>query len=317
MPRRPVDSNSRNFTLRDDNQKYVAVNIAHTRQKCKSSVAAFRILGYFHTVEELKAHAVDPQLDVYTVPAFDWFPITHGPIPEDKRKERSQQVVDRVRKYIDTNTELASKLVERTNEACFEERYDEAVRGKEKMDRVEKFLNEHKDGDFVRPVQRNDELRGQRWAVVSMIVDANTDDEPLVNFLRAFDSKEDARDYMRNTLHAHKIVTDAFVVQMYEWVTPARTQTTTFRQKIDTSYTHKELEDLHRGKQWEEQMIERLIASESKNRNPLLDEMGQTNSSENATHGSNVTSENQEDKNDDDAQNYDDDTQNYEGMTTE
>ena len=67
---------------------------------------------------------------------------------------------------------------------------------------------------------------------------------------------------MRNTLHQHKIPTNAFVVQMYEWVSPILTRSFQFKETVDTSFTHTELEQLHKGQKWEQDKIQSLIESE-------------------------------------------------------
>ena len=104
LPRRPVDENSRHIPLRNPDQKFVAINLAHQNQKLKCPVASFRILGFFETADDVREHTgPTPELDVFTVPVFSWFPITRGPV--ENPETRTQQVVDRVKAYIASRTD--------------------------------------------------------------------------------------------------------------------------------------------------------------------------------------------------------------------
>ena len=66
-------------------------------------------------------------------------------------------------------------------------------------------------------------LPGQNFALVTMGTNvlAPRPVDPLRPSIRvygAFDTKEEAIDYNRNTLHQHNVITDCYVVDMYEWV---------------------------------------------------------------------------------------------------
>ena len=157
------------------------------------------------------------------------------------------------------------KLSETANE---KERYDDSLRSLERMQKVDAFMENNKNtaatiSNKVPPVDRNQEIRGQNYAVVSIITEASRDDEPLVQFFQGFDTREDARDYMRNTLHQTHIKTNCFVVQMYEWVVPVYTKSFKFKESVEASFTHTELEELFKGQKWENQKIAQMMESEA------------------------------------------------------
>ena len=97
-----------------------------------------------------------------------------------------------------------------------------------------------------------------------MVGEPDMDDEPCVNVLRAFDSKDDARDYLRNTIHTEEVVTDCFVAAMYEWITPCIVHTKKFFRAVEAHYSHSQLEEIHKGKRTDEKKIEKLLASRGK-----------------------------------------------------
>ena len=226
IARRPVDSNSRNFEFKTESQKWVLLNLAHQQQKCKSDTAAFRVLGLFKTKEKATAHSkrMNSDLDIYILPTHSWFPITKGPVESQEEAVAVQQrTVDRVEAYVRQCAEENKKVVDDANEEQAEERYQKALEKNRQKEALQKKLdadsNEEGD-DTVEIVQRQFEVRNQSYAVFSIVGEPDMDDEPCVNILRAFDSKEDARDYLRNTIHTEEVVTDCFVAAMYEWITP-------------------------------------------------------------------------------------------------
>ena len=117
--------------------------------------------------------------------------------------------------------------------------------------------------DTVEIVQRQFEVRNQSYAVFSIVGDPDMNDEPCINVLRAFDSKEDARDYLRNTIHTEE-VTDCFVAAMYERVTPCIVHTKKFFQAVEAHYSHSQLEEIHKGKRADEKKIENFLRAEAK-----------------------------------------------------
>ena len=200
---------------------------------------------------------------MYTIPVGAWFAVTKAPTPPEKAEELQQTVVDRVNAYIQQRKEEDKNLVDISTKEKEGERYEKCKTSLQQMQGVDELVEQTSALESNVPdVKRNDEIRGQTYAVLSIIAEPDKDDEPLIQFFQAFDSRDDARDYMRNTLHQHKIPTNAFVVQMYEWVSPILTRSFQFKETVDTSFTHTELEQLHKGQKWEQDKIQSLIESE-------------------------------------------------------
>lgn len=261
--RRPVDKNSRKIPLKSDTQRYVALNIAHTNQACKSRVAMFRILGAFPSSEEIaEKYKNNNGPPIYNIPMWQWFPITKSPVKEEDAAKRQEETVQRVKALLQKRADDAVTVVENATDEKADERYDSALKLREKTQQLEDFLNED-DETFNKnttpTIDRNMEVRNQRYACVSIICDPDPNDEPLICFCRFFDSKEEAHDYNRNTIHTAEIATDTFVVDLYEWVNPLITLTRKFQDSIPASFSHSQLEQLHEGRKWEQGMIEKIM----------------------------------------------------------
>ena len=258
-----MDKHSKCLPLENPSQKFVAINLGHQEQNCKTPVGAFRVLGFFRTADEItNKYQGNADLDVYTVPIGAWFTITKRPTLPESEEALQQTVVERVNAYIKQREENCKNIVELSTNEDESTRYEQSVESLKTMQAVDKlFENAPSEQNQVPAIPRNHEVRGQNYAVVSLISSSEPDDEPLVQFFQSFDSKEDARDYMRNTLHQAKIKTNAFVIQMYEWCVPIYTQSFKFKETVESSFTHTELEDLFKGQKWEQQKIKELTQS--------------------------------------------------------
>ena len=259
LPRRPVDANSKCLPLENESQKFVAINLGHQNQACQTPVGAFRVLGFFRTSEEItEKYNGQSDLNVYTVPIGAWFTITKSPTKPEEEEALQTSVVERVEAYIKEREEKSKNIVELSTSEDSQTRYEQSQKSLDTMQKVDELFQNSPSNHSVPAIPRNQELRGQNYAVVSLISSSDPDDEPLVQFFQGFDSKDDARDYMRNTLHQAKIKTNAFVIQMYEWCVPIYTQSFKFKETVESSFTHTELEELFKGQKWEQQKIKEL-----------------------------------------------------------
>jgi len=269
IARRPVDSSSRNFEFQTESQQWVLLNLAHQQQKCKSDTAAFRVLGLFKTKEKATAHSqrMKSDMDIYILPSHSWFPITIGPVgTEEEAVAVQQKTVNRVESYVKRCADENKKVIDDANEDQAEERYQHALKKNKQKEALQKKLDDASEegDDTVEAVPRQFEVRNQSYVVFSMVGEPDMDDEPCVNVLRAFDSKDDARDYLRNTIHTEEVVTDCFVAAMYEWITPCIVHTKKFFRAVEAHYSHSQLEEIHKGKRTDEKKIEKLLASRGK-----------------------------------------------------
>jgi len=271
LPRRPVDPNSKHFEFKPENQTVCLINIAHKHQKCKSDCAALRIVGGFKTKEKALRHSqkLNSDLDVFVLPMHSWFPITQSPTTPETAERVQQATIQKVEKYISSCVHKQQLVEEESTPDAAESRIAESTKIWERGETLQRALDEaSKDGedieDGVPTIPRMHEVRGQNYAVISIVTDADMDDEPAINVLRVFESKEDARDYLRNTVHMEKVVTNCYVVQMYEWITPVLTHTQKFFENVDASFTHTQLEQLHSGKKEEQKKIEGILAAKGK-----------------------------------------------------
>ncbi len=261
LPRRPADKNSKCLPLKNPSQNFVAINIGHQNQQCKTPTGAARVLGFFDTAEAIVENFPTPDLNVYTIPVGAWFSITKTPTPKDQEGALQEKVVKRVEAYIHEKRDEAKTIVEQSTSSNEKERYEQSVDSMKRMQGVDTFMESIGEAKHVPVVSRNDEIRGQNYCVLSIITSSDPNDEPLLQFFQAFDSREDARDYLRNTLHSAKIPTNAFVCSMYEWIVPLYTKSYKFKENVDQSFTHTELEELYQGQKFEEAKIKELMST--------------------------------------------------------
>jgi len=174
-----------------------------------------------------------------------------------------------VEEYISASGTKKEEIVEQATVEQAEERHERANELWQEGQVLQQALDESCGTavnicDTVEAVSRQFEVRGQAYAVVSIVGKPDMDDEPVVNVLRAFENKEDARDYMRNTVHMEEVVTNCYVVAMYEWIAPVLVFTKKFFDEVESNYTHTQLEEIHHGKRAERKKIEKLLASRGK-----------------------------------------------------
>jgi len=176
-----------------------------------------------------------------------------------------------VEEYISASATKKEEIVEQATEEQAEERHERANELWQEGEALQQALDESCGStadadvcDTVEAVSRQFEVRGQAYAVVSIVGEPDMDDEPLINVMCAFESKNDARDYLRNTVHMEQVVTNCYVVAMYEWIAPVLVFTKKFFEEVESNYTHTQLEEIHHGKRAERKKIEKLLASRGK-----------------------------------------------------
>lgn len=181
-----------------------------------------------------------------------------------------QETVEKVEKYVSSCAHKQKDVEEEANAEAAPARIEESHKIWKQGEDLQTALDGASSAgaedieDVVQSVPRAHEIRGQNYAVISIVGEPTMDDEPAVNVLCVFETKEDARDYLRNTIHIERVVTNCYVVQMYEWVTPVLTHTQKFFENVDASFTHTQLEQLHSGKKEERKKIEGILAAKGK-----------------------------------------------------
>lgn len=227
----------------------------------------FRILGAFNSIEKIQEKYKNNQgPHVYSIPCWQWFPITRSPTAPKDAEAVQQCVVDRVNQYIADRAQEEHTILEEAADDKADERYQKSLELNEKIETLSEFLDAkpEEEIDTTGDISRDMEVRNQRYAVVSIIADPDPNDEPLICFTRFFDTKEEAIDYNRNTLHQANVVTDCYVVDMYEWCNVLLTKTKKFVETVPAAYSYSELEELHRGRVWEKTMINKILEDQKR-----------------------------------------------------
>lgn len=270
-----MDKNSKAFDFKSDKQQFCLVNMAHMGQKCKSDTAAIRILGCFKTKEKAIRHSASMQssLDIFVQPTHSWFPITKIPVTAETAQQVQEETVRKVEEYISTSTSEKESVVEQATDEEADTRHQKANKLWQDGEALQKALDETEESaatgesdicDTVEAVSRQHEVRGQTYAVISIVGKPDMDDEPVINVLRCFETREDAKDYLRNTCHSEEVVTNCYVISMYEWCAPVLVFTKKFFDEVESNYTHSQLEEIHQGKRAERKKIEKLLESRGK-----------------------------------------------------
>ena len=253
----------------------MALNICHQQQKCVAPCAAFRVLGFFETAEEVREQFEDFPLDVFTIPVFSWMPVTREPVQD--AEARAAQVVERVQSYVSKTKEEIDTIMEQTAEDQLDARLDSVHQYTERCGAVQAVLESLRDGGETKSIDpmklgRKQKLPDQKWCCVSIITEAAVDDEPLLLFTRAFSNREDADDYLRNTLLEEDPQTDFYIVKMYEFVVPLDTVLPGFTSKVKTSYMHEEIEKVLSNDKAHQNNIRRIISACTGDEDRITDE---------------------------------------------
>lgn len=275
IPKRSIDKESKGITFQSASQAFAAVQLAHQDLQCRSKTAAFRILGLFPNQSRSKKHMerLQSKIPGYTVGTHSWFPILRENVAnEEEARQKQIETVKRVKQYIDDSVEENKKITDEIGDDKAEERFNKSRKLWEKREKLEMDIqaiddeNEENgvDDDDDLYIPRTSEVRGQNWAAVSIISSPHIDEEPLINVLRAFETREDADDYVRNTCLSANVVTKCYSVRMYEWVHPCLTHTRDFFDSVKCSYSYSELEEIHNGKVEERKKIRSILESKGK-----------------------------------------------------
>ena len=205
----------------------------------------------------------------FNVATHTWFPVLKKPVSDEEEAKKAQiGTVERVKAYIQECKDQNDKIMEQIGDEHAETRYKESLEKWNEKEKLEMDLglmeSDEKEDEGDLDVPRTSEVRGQNWCAVSIVSSPTVDDEPCINVLRAFETREEAEDYVRNTCLDEGVVTKVFAVRMYEWVHPCITHTKAFFNNVKTSYSYSELEELHSGKAQERKTIEKILAAQGK-----------------------------------------------------
>ena len=226
------------FPLRIPGQEQVLFHRAHTNLKCKSAQPAVRLLAIVenmpprqegqsctalpaawsgtHVIRTLQATHGN-SLDIFMQPVFQ--PIL---VPRHQGALNFEQERDKIQGILRQNTDQMSKNKEVFAENVHQKRMGELPpdTSTQKASEPEQEVQPPTD-DMVMdtPINMSCERRGQKMAVVSIIHDFDEDaNEPVVTVYGTFDTEDEAKHYMSETLSKHVIDQDLYVYPMYEWM---------------------------------------------------------------------------------------------------
>ena len=225
--------------LRTASQEVVLFHRAHTHLKCRSAHPAVRLLAVVETMPPRQAGespAALPvawngtriirdmqkkhDLDIFMQPVFQpvLVPRHQGALTPEQEQEKIEQRLTQHAERLQHNRQAFTANVQDCKEgagagapAPEPAPEPEAAAAPPPVDMAGAVVDT--------PVGITSETRGQKMAVLSVVHDPNTvNNEPLVTIYGAFDTEDDARHYVDNTLSKHVIDQDLYVHPMYEWI---------------------------------------------------------------------------------------------------
>ena len=193
---------------------FAAINIAHTDRNPKAHRAAFRILGFYENREAageaLGAKSWD--VDVYLVPCSRWIVLA-------KCRHADEAALCRA-------LEERHGSMLKAHEKEFGENRSGQKTGKTQARKDEQIVGAV-EGDRATchdptPVPRAEELRMQRFAIVSIVNDTSVGDiseqQPAVVFWASTETEAEARAKIKDDLSGSIRDLALDVVSMYEWL---------------------------------------------------------------------------------------------------
>jgi hypothetical protein len=219
--------------------EFALINIAHVARNPKSTRAAFRILGFFDTSADARAHlgGHEQDVDAFLVPCSKWIVLAQS-------NESDQQ-------------ELLNTLGRRYQEALkdhereFEENMSQqktgvATRRTHEMSAQQESIAMSAP---VAPIGRNQEIRMQSFAIISIIQDTTTDDlslqQPAIILWNYTETEAEARTLITEELSTTIKDVCLDVVSMYEWAVIPTFQEI---QKVDEAWRDPKLDDIMKSK---------------------------------------------------------------------
>ena len=250
--------------------EYAMVHIAHKNSRPVSNRPAFRILKLCESREDAFEHyRENPHLGeecaLHLFPLSRWFALCRS-LEDQQNAEYCFEYIDEtiVRhrdEIVEKNKEFEENVREKKTgevdkdkmklKAHLKNRIKSAAAGRQKAIRtLEKKKMLERGGKKAAKLKRDDEVRGQRYAIVSVCRDNTVEGkraqktrgfkayspQPLVRIHAVFDDKDEATTWMEENASNKVINHDLYVVDMYEWLYPEEENV----EKIEGKYRNEE-----------------------------------------------------------------------------
>ena len=199
---------------------HILLNIAHHHQNPKAEAAAFRLLGFFESPEKAQQHAAlhwqASDVNVHLLPLKKWTPIMkNAACPPEEAWAHLESLWKVLRQRDQEHLEefLENKNLQRTGKVS------------RPLLASSPTLSSSETSEHVLPVPRASEVRGQNFAIISILDDFGEEDklqrQPAFIVWGVYETEEKAREVAVEELGKTVRDVNLDVVVMYEWLTPA------------------------------------------------------------------------------------------------
>ena len=258
--------------------EFVMLHIAHKSNRPVSNRPAFRILKFCESREDAFDHLREcPHLGaecaLHLFPLSKWVALCRSLEDQqnaeycfnyvDETIERNRAEIEEKNKEFEENVrEKKAGEVDKDKmklKAHLKSRIKTAAAGRQRAIRtLEKKKMLERGGKKASKLKRDDEVRGQRYAVVSVCRDNTVEGkkaqktrgfkayspQPLVRFHAVFDDKDEATKWTEEVASSKVINHDLYVVDMYEWLYPEEEHL----EQVEGKYRNEEQQKIFAGK---------------------------------------------------------------------
>ena len=228
--------------FKTDAQSIYLLNIAHVNQHPHCSVPAFRILGGFSSSEDAQAFVQQVGVQSYGGAAIHMTEAHKKTLlcSSLKRQQNPEYVMHKIeattKRYIDMLNRNKSEFLhnyKNKKQGKVERPSNNTSSDDTKTTSYQVLKNkkikelEKKSKRIPNVLSRQVEVRGQRFAVISIMEDNDPcvlkgmdENEPIIIIWQCFDTEDDAKHYIKNTAKEKVTSLHMDIYNMYEWIYP-------------------------------------------------------------------------------------------------
>lgn len=238
----------------DESMTHVLVNYTHTDHRPRSAYPGIRILGFFHSEEEVRSHVKN----VLPASACSLFMLKTNELnvicTSTEKQQDTQYQKTTIQKTLHDYQEYVKARSKDFQDNIKKQSTGEVGHSIIKVDKVRKvppkgiedFEETNQHLEKTEPLPQSACIAKQSFAVVIFINDISDKviDEPLVCILNVFAHEGDAHQYIKQSASIQYPDCDIDIVDMYGWCFPSQIDT----DKLKEEYTNERLNDIMQGR---------------------------------------------------------------------
>lgn len=274
-------------------QNYALINLAHLSLRPKSESPAFRILGVFNTIEELKEYGLrirqQVPIDIRCISLHDWTIIPVFDYDDESRErlvQKLQQILqNHYKEQREANVDYSSNKNEKTIGKTHQSLEKKIENAQKKLEKSKKKVNvnavlkakvrqEVSTGGLKKlgPYPSNFCIANQSFAVISILrdntserIEGSKSPEPLFRISGVFATESQAESFIKDEISFIDRLYHYDVVNMYEWL---YIEDVNFDQ-VKTEYRETELNNIMEQRKSEQKRVTKFKDYDEMNQNDL------------------------------------------------